>query len=121
MVSKSDIADKVANRRGGIPSACTSAVIQEWVDDAHIKIENRTGESFSTSDIPEKFQALITDMAVSYLLEYLIKRRASVSEANFSYSDLIAEKKMLDSDIKQQMNDIISISGSVTTTEPRGV
>ena len=120
MVSKSDIADKVQNRISGIPTAVTSNMIQEWIEDAHIIIENRVGISIDTSDIPTTYQALLTDMGVSYLLDYMIKKRIGIGEISLNYQELIAQKKMLDEKIERQLLDLSrgSATGGMTTTEP---
>ena len=120
MVTKSDIADKVDDRISGIPSAVTSATIQVWVEDAHIIIENRTGDSFDTSDIPARFQAVITDIAVSYLLDYMIKKRITIGEIGLNYQDLINQKRFLDEKIEKQLVDLSrgSTTGAMTTTQP---
>ncbi len=119
MVTKSDIADKISNRISGIPSAVTSAIKQEWIEDAHIIIENRVGDSFTTSDIPTKYQALITDMGVSYLLDYMIKKRISIGEIGLNYQELLSQKKILDDKIEKQLNSLSRGStGAMTTTQP---
>jgi len=121
MVAKSDIALKVLNRKGGIPSAVTSAIVEEWVEDAHLKIENQTGEGFETTSIPTKFLAVITDMAYSSLLGYMLRPNISVGgDVSLAYATLFSEKRQLDEDIRNQLNDIIrGNSGGMVTTEPQ--
>ena len=120
MVTKANIRDKVKNRISGIPSAVTDAIVDEWVEDAHIDIENKTGSSFATSDIPTSYTSIITNISVTYLLDYMIKKRISIGEISLSYQELLTQKKMLEEKIEKQFLDIIrgSTSGSVTTTEP---
>jgi len=119
-VSKSDIASKVLNRYSGIPSAVTSTIIQEWVEDCHIVIENSTGDSFTTSDIPIEYQALITDMTVIYLLDYLITGNVSLGDFSMSFRELIAQKKLIEERVERQLSDVVrnTASGLVETTEP---
>jgi hypothetical protein len=120
MVAKTDIATKVLSRKDGIPSAVTSAMVESWVEDAAIKLANKTGETCSTSDIPTKFQAVITDMAYSTLLGYMLRGNISVGgDVNLSYATIYSEKRQLDEDINNQIIDIIRSAGTLTVTEPQ--
>lgn len=119
MVTKSDIEDKVRNRVSGIPTTVTDAMIEEWVEDAHLIIENRTNDNFATSDIPTEYQAIITDIAVTYLLDYMIEERISIGEISLNYQDLLNKKQALEEKIERQFLDISrTSSGAITTTEP---
>jgi len=93
MTTKSDIAGRVENRLSNIPAALTSTIIEEYVEDAHVVIENETGDSFSTSDIPTEYESLITDitirMVVDYMLTDLIKESASIGgDMSVNYADM---------------------------------
>ena len=120
MVTKADIEDKVRNRISGIPTAVTDAIIQEWVEDAHIIIENRLGVSFATSDITASYVALITDIAVTYLIDYMIEERISIGEISLNYQDLINKKKVIEEKIERQFFDLArgTTTAGMTTTEP---
>lgn len=119
MTTKADIASKVSNRVSDVPTACSTTVIQEWIEDAHITIENRVQESFATSDIPTKFQAVITDMAVVRLLEYKIGTAISAGDINVSYREMLVQKQDLERKIEAELNSIVRGStGAMGTTEP---
>lgn len=126
MVAKADIRDKVKNRLANIPSAVTNAIIEEYVDDAHLEIENFTGDSFATSDIPAEYQAIITDIAVvkviDYMLDDLVEKSVSVGgDVTINYADIMASltniKEKLEVKIEKQLN-LVGVRREFDYTEP---
>jgi len=126
MVAKSDISSKVQNRIANLPSAVTDTVIQEFVEDAHIEIENFTGTGFDTSDIPTKFQAVITDMALVKVIEYMmddvVEESVSIGgDITTNYSEVIQSlrgmKDSLSKRIEKQLY-LIGVNRNFDYTEP---
>lgn len=126
MVAKADIRDKVKNRLANKPTAVTDAMIEEFVEDAHIEIENFTGVSFATSDIDTEYQAVITDMAVVKVLDYMMDSLSGKSvsiggDVSISYSDVTMSlgsiKANLEKKIDKQLN-MLGVRRTFDYTEP---
>lgn len=119
MVSKSDLATQVQKRVDGIPSAVSSSVIQDYIEYSHIEIENNVGDSFTTSDIPTKYQPILIDMAVVKVLEYMVNHSIFTGGTlNVIPTDVRAKKEEIQKRIDKAMNNLSRTYGITTTTEP---
>jgi len=67
-ITKEDIKDRVKNRVSDIPSDLTDVMIKEFVDDAHIELEQVTGDSIDINDIDEKYRPILTNLSCLYLM-----------------------------------------------------
>lgn len=126
MTAKADIRDKVKHRLANIPSALTNSIIEEFVEDAHLEIENFTGDSFATSDIDTKYQAVITDLTllkvIEYMIDDLIEKSVSIGgDVTINYSDILtglsATRSTLEKRIDKQLN-LIGVRREFAYTEP---
>ena len=119
MVTKATIASNVENRVDDIPAAVTSTVIQEYVEDSHIEVENYVGDTFVTSAIPERYQPVLIDMATVKVLEYMITHSISAGGAlTVSASDLRLKKDSIQKKVDMAMINLLRTEGYSTTTEP---
>jgi len=119
MTGKSDLVSNVENRVDAIPSALTSSVIQEYIEDSHLDIERDTGDSFSTSDIPTKYQSILVDMAVIKVLDYMVTHNVSAGGAlNISAADMNKKIDRIRVKVDKAMQTLIRTKGSIKTSEP---
>lgn len=119
MTTKSDLASYVQNRIDDIPNAVSSTVIQEFIENSHIEIENKTGDSFSTSSIPTKYQPILVDMAIVNVLDYMITHNISAGGTlNLSASDISRKIERLQKKIDNEMVNLIRKEGTAVTSEP---
>ena len=84
MVTKTTLAGRAANRVDDIPAALTTAVVEEYIEDSHVEVENYTGDTFSTSDIPTRYQPILIDMAEIKILGYMITHDISLGGITIS-------------------------------------
>jgi len=119
MVTKATLASNVQNRTDDIPSAITSTVIQEYIEDSHIEVENYTGDTFATTDIPTRYQPILIDMATVKVLDYMITHNIMAGGTiTVSASDLRAKKDALQKRVDSAMINLLRTEGFSTTTEP---
>lgn len=121
VTTKSDLASRVANRVDDVPSAITSTVIQEFIEDSHIEVENYTGDTFVTSDIPTRYQPILVDMATIKVLEYMVTHNVSMGGISISAGERggIKQKIMgIQERIDKAMINLLRTEGFSTTTEP---
>lgn len=118
-VAKADLATKVQNRVDDIPAAITSAVIQEYIEDSHIEVENFTGDSFATDDIPTRYQPVLIDMGTVKVLEYMITHSISAGGTlTVSALDLRAKKADIQARIDKASINLLRTEGFAVTSEP---
>ena len=121
VTTKSDLASRVANRVDDVPLAMTSTVIQEFIEDSHIEVENYTGDTFVTSDIPTRYQPILVDMATIKVLEYMVTHNVSMGGISISAGERggIKQKIMgIQERIDKAMINLLRTEGFSTTTEP---
>jgi hypothetical protein len=113
MTAKADIREKVKHRLANIPSALTDAIIDEFVEDAHVELENALGASFATDSIPADYQTILTDMSeisvLDYMLDNLVKKSVTIGgDISINYSDIMNSlrgiREALTRKIEKQMN-----------------
>jgi len=117
-VAKADLATKVEHRIDDIPSAITSTIIAEFIEDSHIVIENYVGDSFATDDIPTRYQPVLIDMGTVMVLEYMITHGISAGAMGVSSSDLRAKKGDIQVRIDAALLNLIRTKGSIVTSDP---
>jgi hypothetical protein len=120
MVATADIADKVRNRIANIPSAITDTIIEEYVSDSIIEVQNLTGESITSSAIDTKYQAALTDMGVIKVLRYMLQPSFSLGgELSINRRETLDLIRDLEKKVSKDLNGIIIFgSTSVFSTEP---
>jgi len=119
MTTKSDLVSNVQNRVDDIPSAIDSNVIQEYIEDSHIELENVTGDTFTTTDIPSRYQPVLIDMAVIKVLDYMVTHNISAGGSlNISASDMNRKIDRLQKKVDILIQNLIRNEGTVMTTEP---
>ena len=117
-VAKADLATKVEHRIDDIPSAITSTIIAEFIEDSHIVIENYVGDSFATDDIHTRYQPVLIDMGTVMVLEYMITHGISAGAMGVSSSDLRAKKGDIQVRIDAALLNLIRTKGSIVTSDP---
>lgn len=124
--TKSTIRDGVKNRLKNIPSTLTDSIIEEYVESAHIELENALGVSFATSAVPDEYTAIIEDMAlvniIDYMLDDLVEKSVSIGgDVSINYSDIRASlegiRNRVEKAIDKQMN-MLGTRREFAYTEP---
>jgi hypothetical protein len=120
MVSVTDLVSKVRNRVADIPSAITDAMIDEYLDDSIIEVQNEMSVTISSSAIDTEYQAILTDMGVIKVLKYMIQPNFSLGgELSINRREVLDLIRDLEKKVAKDLNTIMRItSGSVATTEP---
>lgn len=121
MVSVTDLVSKVRNRVANVPSAVTDAMIDEYLDDSIIEVQNITGDTISSTSIDTKYQSILTDLGAIKVMRYMLQPNFSLGgELSISRGgrgqilDLIRDMdKKIANDLSQ-----VKTSGGVSTTEP---
>lgn len=118
MVAKADIRDKVKNRLANIPTAVTDTIIEEYVEDAHVDIENATGDSFATSSIPTKYTAVITDMSVMMVIDYMmdavVKKSQNIGgDINVNYNEVMQSLRSMKMSLERKVTKALNMIGTV--------
>jgi len=120
MVSVSDIEDKVRNRVADIPTDITDAIIEEYINDAIIDVNNITGDTISSSSVDTKYQALLTDMGVISVLRWMVHNSFSLGgEVSINRDSTLRLIKDLEKKVSEKLKDILTRTQTgVDTTEP---
>jgi hypothetical protein len=120
MVSVTDLVSKVRNRVADIPSAITDAMIDEYLDDSIIEVQNEMSVTISSSAIDTEYQAILTDMGVIKVLKYMLQPNFSLGgELSINRREVLDLIRDLEKKVAKDLNTIMRItSGSVATTEP---
>lgn len=119
MTGKSDLYSHVQNRIDDIPSDITSTIIEEFIEDSHKDVEIRTGDGFSTSDIPTRYQSILVDMVIVKVLDYMVTHNISAGGTlNISASDMNRKIERLQKKIDKEILNLIRTAGFVVTSEP---
>jgi len=119
MTTKTDLATKVGHRIDDIPSDITSTIIEEFIEDSHVEVENYTGDTFETSDIPDRYQPVLIDMGVVKVLEYMITHGISAGGMGVSASDLRAKKGEIQDRVDKALINLLRTEGFAVTSEPQ--
>ena len=121
MVTKATLATRVANRVDDAPAALTNTVIQEYIEDAHVEVENYTSDTFVTSDIPERYSPILVDMGQIKVLEYMVTHNISMGGISISAGERGGIKQKIigiQARIDKAMINLLRTEGFSTTTEP---
>jgi hypothetical protein len=93
-------------------------MIQEYVEDSIIEVNNLAGSSISSSSIDTKYQSILTDMGAIKVLRYMIQPNFSLGgELNISCSETLSLIKDMEKKVSTDLSKVSSSAG-VQTTEP---
>jgi hypothetical protein len=92
-LTKEEIRDSAKNRVANEPASLTDAIILEYVEDACRELSNALGVTITTSAIPDAYGAVLEDMTVVTMQEYiigdLVKKSVSIGgDISVNYSDI---------------------------------
>lgn len=125
MTAKADIRNRAKNRVV-TSTTLTDSMIDEYVEDSHCNIENMTGITFDTSDIPSAYESVLVDMTVLEIVNYLmvttIKKTSSIGgEQNVDYGNILSSLKDIARRLEKRVNVTIGFIGlrrEFTRTSP---
>ena len=120
MVSVTDLVSKVRNRVASIPSSITDAMIDEYIDDSIIEVQNLTGDTISSTAVDTEYQSILTDMGVIKVLRYMLQPSFSLGgELSINRRETLDLIRDLEKKISNDINNLMRMStGGVATTEP---
>lgn len=98
MVTTAQIAADVRNMIEDIPSTVDSGTnIQSWIEKGKIVVQNYTGDTISSSDVPEKYQSVLFNIGCVYTLSKMVGAglNFNVSLGSFSASRKNVENPQL--------------------------
>ena len=105
MVATADIRNEVKNRIPNIPSGVSNNMIDEWVGDAIIELQNITGLTIDSTDITTKFQSILKKLTIITLLDYIIKFNLGLGgEMSINYIEMSKTRDSLERRIEKELN-----------------
>lgn len=120
MVTVTDLVSKVRNRVANIPSAITDAMIDEYLDDSIIEVQNITGDTISSTSIDTEYQAILTNLGVIKVHQYMLQPSFSLGgELSINRREVLDLIRELEKKVAKDISDLMRMStGGVATTEP---
>ena len=122
MTAKADIRNKVKNRLANIPSELTDTIIDEFVEDAHLDLENFTGASIDTSDISATYQSVLTDMTLVKVIDYMCDKLVSKGVAiggdvSINYGEVVQSLSQMRNSLEKRIDKNLNMIGVKRTFE----
>ena len=122
MTAKADIRNKVKNRLANTPSELTDTIIDEFVEDAHLDLENFTGVSIDTSDISSRYQSVLTDMTVVKVIDYMCDKLVSKSiavggDVSINYGEIVQSLTQMRNSLEKRIDKNLNMLGVHRTFE----
>ena len=77
--STGSVAAEVQKRIPTIPSSISAGSITNWVNNVIYDLQNFTGETISTTDIPDRYKNVLINMGCVYTYQYMINENPDIN------------------------------------------